>query len=261
MEGVKGEPSFKKVPPLRVPRHPCASLRLPLQARLLGTADDVVLEGAGEGGEEGGVTGHADHQILVVFGMSLGVQQGLTGDDVVLDVHTLLIEEAAEVGHELLEPHLTGQGRGMELLIQQGTVGGIAQIQTGHRVGGSRGTLDVAARHGTDTVGDGGIGETAVGGGTGLMAQRHVGGNGIQTRVEHTAAGVGVLQQRLGVGLTHLAGEEVGTAAGGVQQTSQDGGHFHTFEIGIPVNLGEDAKESHENKPPFMVLYYIIRCC
>lgn len=52
-----------------------------------------------------------------------------------------------------------------------------------------------------------------------------------------------------------------GDGAGGVQQTSQDGGHFHTFEIEIPVNLGEDALRAHENKPPFMVLYYIIRCC
>ena len=51
-----------------------------------------------------------------------------------------------------------------------------------------------------------------------------------------------------------------GDGAGGVRETSPDGGHFHTFEIEIPVNLGEDAEESHENKPPFMVLYYIIRC-
>lgn len=51
-----------------------------------------------------------------------------------------------------------------------------------------------------------------------------------------------------------------GDGAGGVQQTSPDGGHFHTFEIEIPVNLGEDALRAHENKPPFMVLCYIIRC-
>ena len=60
----------------------------------------------------------------------------------------------------------------------------------------------------------------------------------------------------------HLGGKYSGSGdgAGGVRETSPEGGHSHTFEIETPGSLGEDAEESHENKPPFMVLYYIIRC-
>ena len=44
-------------------------------------------------------------------------------------------------------------------------------------------------------------------------------------------------------------------------RTSSDGGHTHEISVNInPVEI-VNAAEAHENKPPFMVLCYIIRCC
>ena len=51
-----------------------------------------------------------------------------------------------------------------------------------------------------------------------------------------------------------------GTGAGGVMQTSWVGDHSHKVVVHAVHCDSENAKESHENKPPFMVLYYIIRC-
>lgn len=51
-----------------------------------------------------------------------------------------------------------------------------------------------------------------------------------------------------------------GTGPGGVRETSPAGGHGHTVTVHAVHCNPEVAKESHENKPPFMVLYYIIRC-
>ena len=44
-------------------------------------------------------------------------------------------------------------------------------------------------------------------------------------------------------------------------RTYSDGNH--TREISVNINPVEivNAAEAHENKPPFMVLCYIIRCC
>lgn len=44
-------------------------------------------------------------------------------------------------------------------------------------------------------------------------------------------------------------------------RTSENGRHKHDITIGIDDAKKEIADESHENKPPFMVLCYIIRCC
>lgn len=52
-----------------------------------------------------------------------------------------------------------------------------------------------------------------------------------------------------------------GSASGGVQKTSEDGGHSHTIHTTVYDSTVQDAAEAHENKPPFMVLCYIIRCC
>ena len=51
------------------------------------------------------------------------------------------------------------------------------------------------------------------------------------------------------------------TGAGYIQLTSTAGGHSHIVETQVQPSASLDAEESHENKPPFMVLYYIIRCC
>lgn len=52
-----------------------------------------------------------------------------------------------------------------------------------------------------------------------------------------------------------------GTGGGGVRETSPAGGHKHTFSVEVDYSVVRNASESHENKPPFMVLCYIIRCC
>lgn len=52
-----------------------------------------------------------------------------------------------------------------------------------------------------------------------------------------------------------------GTGPGGVRETSPNGNHNHSVTTWAVHCNPEVAKESHENKPPFMVLYYIIRCC
>ena len=52
-----------------------------------------------------------------------------------------------------------------------------------------------------------------------------------------------------------------GDGAGGVRETSGVGNHSHMVVIPGAWSGFENAEESHENKPPFMVLYYIIRCC
>ena len=44
-------------------------------------------------------------------------------------------------------------------------------------------------------------------------------------------------------------------------RTSENGRHKHDITIDIDDAKKEIADESHENKPPFMVLCYIIRCC
>ena len=61
----------------------------------------------------------------------------------------------------------------------------------------------------------------------------------------------------------HLGGKYSGTGdgAGGVRETSPAGNHGHSVTVHAVHCNPEVAKESHENKPPFMVLYYIIRCC
>ena len=51
-----------------------------------------------------------------------------------------------------------------------------------------------------------------------------------------------------------------GTGQGGVMQTSWVGDHSHKVVVHAVHCDPENAKESHENKPPFMVLCYIIRC-
>lgn len=52
-----------------------------------------------------------------------------------------------------------------------------------------------------------------------------------------------------------------GDGAGGVQQTGPSGTHQHKITISTPPTpFGQDALRAHENKPPFMVLCYIIRC-
>ena len=52
-----------------------------------------------------------------------------------------------------------------------------------------------------------------------------------------------------------------GTGAGGVRETSGVGDHSHKVVVWAERCKAENAEESHENKPPFMVLCYIIRCC
>lgn len=52
-----------------------------------------------------------------------------------------------------------------------------------------------------------------------------------------------------------------GGGGGGIQETSASGSHKHTFSVKVDYSSGQDAFKSHENKPPFMVLCYIIRCC
>ena len=50
------------------------------------------------------------------------------------------------------------------------------------------------------------------------------------------------------------------TGAGYIQLTSKSENHSHTVETIVSDTKHKGAEESHENKPPFMVLYYIIRC-
>ena len=52
-----------------------------------------------------------------------------------------------------------------------------------------------------------------------------------------------------------------GGGGGGIQETSASESHDHSVSVKVYNCKSEDAKESHENKPPFMVLCYIIRCC
>lgn len=51
-----------------------------------------------------------------------------------------------------------------------------------------------------------------------------------------------------------------GTGAGGARETSWVGDHSHKVVVPGAWKKAENAEESHENKPPFMVLCYIIRC-
>lgn len=50
-----------------------------------------------------------------------------------------------------------------------------------------------------------------------------------------------------------------GGRAGGIQETTASGDHSHSVSVRVFNSESEDASESHENKPPFMVLCYIIR--
>lgn len=52
-----------------------------------------------------------------------------------------------------------------------------------------------------------------------------------------------------------------GNGAGGIQKTSKSGKHTHTVTVSVHNSTAYNANKAHENKPPFMVLYYIIRCC
>ena len=52
-----------------------------------------------------------------------------------------------------------------------------------------------------------------------------------------------------------------GTGPGGVRETSPAGNHNHSGTTWAVDCHPEDALRAHENKPPFMVLCYIIRCC
>lgn len=61
----------------------------------------------------------------------------------------------------------------------------------------------------------------------------------------------------------HLGGKYSGSGdgAGGVRETSPAGGHGHIVTVHAEPCRAQDALRAHENKPPFMVLCYIIRCC
>ena len=71
-------------------------------------------------------------------------------------------------------------------------------------------------------------------------------------------------QRITAMGPTHYAEMGVGPGGrggGGIQETSASGGHTHSFSVTVNYSEVRNASESHENKPPFMVLCYIIRCC
>ena len=141
--------------------------------------------------------------------MCLCVKQRILGYDVVLYVHTLLIEEGAQVSHELFQTLHARERGGVELLVEQRAVGGCCVVEAGYGVSGCGRTEYVSARCRAYAVCDGGVGKSAVGRCTGLVAQRYVCGYGVQTCLEDTAAAVGVLGQDIGIGLADLTSKGV----------------------------------------------------
>ena len=173
--------------------------------------------------------------------MCLSVQQCVLGDHVVLNVHALLIKVGAQVGNEFFKSLHAGQCRGVELLVKQRAVGGRCMVETGYRVGSCGRSEGISAGRRADTVRNGGVGESAVGGCTGLVAQRHVRGYGVQTSLENTAAAVGELGQDIGVGLANLASKGVNVLKV-VAVLGQVGDHFADLLIFLLLILGDKGR-------------------
>ena len=172
--------------------------------------------------------------------MCLCVKQRILGDNVVLDVHALLIEEGTQVGDELFQSAHAGQSRGMELLVEQRAVGGSCVVEAGYRVGGCGRAERISAGRRAYTVRNGGVGQSAVGGCTGLVAQRYVCGYGVQTCLEDTASAVGILGQDIGVALTNLASELVNLDQV-IAVLGQCHDHVADLAISLLLVLGEEG--------------------
>ena len=68
-----------------------------------GAGDDVVLLLLGEGVELHRVAGDADGQLRVLLGVSLGVKQGLLGEDVDVEVVATLLDVAVDHADEVVD--------------------------------------------------------------------------------------------------------------------------------------------------------------
>jgi len=65
--------------------------------RLLSPLDDVVLRSLGQHREESAVSGYPDDQVPVLVRVDLGIQQGVAGDHVVLNVVAMVASIAQDL--------------------------------------------------------------------------------------------------------------------------------------------------------------------
>ena len=136
--------------------------------------------------------------------MGLGVQKRLPVHHIELHMAALLVKIGADQRHEILQSLLPAQRRGMEFLVKQSTVGRNTVVQLGHGVRRRGGPQYVLARRGRNPVRHRSVGQSAVRSGPGLGPQWHIGGHGIQARLELASPGIAVLQQRLCIGIRHI---------------------------------------------------------
>ena len=87
--------------------------------------------------------------------MSLSIKEGFLGDNVELHVHTLLVEVGANERNELYKSLHTLECGGVELLVEESTVGRYALLELCHGVGGSGRSLDISAGRRANAVCEG----------------------------------------------------------------------------------------------------------
>ena len=86
-----------------------------LHLLVLGTGNEVVLQILGEFREVGAVACNADNEAAVLLGILLGVDEGLSVDDVELHVPQPQIHKGADEADELACAFLAGKAAGGEL--------------------------------------------------------------------------------------------------------------------------------------------------
>ena len=136
----------------------------------------------------------------MVLRVDLGVQEGLPGDHIILDVVAVEgVEESPDQGNKLSLVLLPGQQGGGHLLVEEDAAGDIGGGQLGHALEHGGGAVGVHGVAGGTALGQGLAGVAAVGGGQGASPLPHIGGNGGGACVPDAAdgppakAGVGVL--------------------------------------------------------------------
>ena len=129
---------------------------------LLCTVDDLVLQFLAQVAEVIAVACNAYDKVLVLLGVCLGGKEGLTVDNVELDVVTVHIEVGADKVCHLVEANFARNNRGGELLIQQGAAGG-KMVHLGTGIDNCGGTEQVSALLGGNALRYGLVGKASVG--------------------------------------------------------------------------------------------------
>src|SRR5699024_3936949 len=89
---------------------PFTCVRSSILEPLLGSADDIILQTLGESGKQRGISGHAHHQVPVIFRMLLGVQQRLSGNHIALHVTALPVEVGADQADKIVQSPVAAEG-------------------------------------------------------------------------------------------------------------------------------------------------------